>query len=261
MYRLARQWNLSTEVSLAAALLFGVHPVHSESVAWVAALPDPLAAIFILSSLLLYERYYHGRLRKPVVLGASIALALAAMLSKEVAAVFPVFLVAREMLERPEGETLSGAITRAGRRAAPFFAMIVLYLGMRYYVLGFLRRDEPNSLGIPALQVLATIPSILLSYARMLFVPFPLAVMYGNTYVLSMSAVQFFVALIAVAAIIAGAIWQESRGDCGGHSACADVLSEFLVAKRTGDDEQRDESDSGVAVPAQLPGGILFRPT
>src|SRR6185369_3960941 len=214
VYHLARQWKLSTEVSLAAALLFGVHPVHSESVAWVAALPDPLAAIFILSSLLLYERYHHGRLRKPVVLGASIALALAAMLSKEVAAVFPVFLVAREMLERPEGETLSGAITRAGRRAAPFFAMIVLYLGMRYYVLGFLRRDEPNSLGIPAIQVLITIPSILLSYARMLFVPFPLAVIYGNKYVLS-SDVQFFGALIAVAAIIAGAIWLVRSSPIG----------------------------------------------
>lgn len=207
VYRLARQWNLSTAVALAAALLFGLHPIHSESVAWVAALPDPLAAIFTLSSLLLYERYYHERIRKPVVLGASIALALAAMLSKEVAVVFPVFLVAREMLERSEGETLKNAITQAARRAAPFFAMIVLYLGMRYYVLGFLRQDEPNSLGIPPIQVLITIPSILLSYARMLFVPFPLAVMYGNTYVLSLSDVRFFGAAIAVAAIIAGAIW------------------------------------------------------
>lgn len=227
VYRLARQWNLSTQVSLAAALLFGLHPVHSESVAWVAALPDPLAAIFILSSLLLYERYYHGRSRMPVVLGASIALALAAMLSKEVAAVFPVFLVAREMLEKPEGETLSGAITRAGRRAAPFFGMIVLYLGMRYYVLGFLRRDEPSSLGIPAIQVLITIPSILLGYARMLFVPFPLAVMYGNRYVLSMSDVQFFGALIAVSAIIAGAIWLVRSSPIGRRALAFLII--FLV--------------------------------
>lgn len=227
VYRLARQWNLSAEVSLAAALLFGLHPVHSESVAWVAALPDPLAAVFILSSLLLYERYYHGGLRKPVFLGASIALALAAMLSKEVAAAFPVFLVAREMLEKPDGETLSGAITRAGRRAAPFFAMIVLYLGMRYYVLGFLRRDEPNSLGIPALQVLITIPSILLSYARMLFLPFPLAVMYGNKYVLSMSDVQFFGAVIAVAAIIAGAIWLVRASPIGRRALAFLII--FLV--------------------------------
>lgn len=207
VYRLARQWNLSTEVAMAAALLFGVHPVHSESVAWVAALPDPLAAVFILCSMLLYERYYHGQGRKPIVLGASIALALAAMLSKEVASVLPFFLVAREIFERPQGETVRRNIVRAARRTAPFFAMIVVYLGMRYYVLGFLSRDEPSSLGIPTTQVLITIPSILLSYARMLFAPFPLAVMYGNRYVESLSDTQFFGAAIGVAALVAGAIW------------------------------------------------------
>ena len=72
LYKLALQWNLSTGTSLAAALLFGLHPVHSESVAWVAALPDPLAALFILSSLLLFESHFHGRLRHPVALGSSV---------------------------------------------------------------------------------------------------------------------------------------------------------------------------------------------
>lgn len=227
VYRLARQWNLSTEVAMAAALLFGVHPVHSESVAWVAALPDPLAAVFILCSLLLYERYYHGQGRKPIVLGASIALALAAMLSKEVASVLPFFLVARETFERLDGETVRRTIVRAARRTAPFFAMIVVYLGMRYYVLGFLRQDEPNSLGIPATQVLITIPSILLSYVRMLFAPFPLAVMYGNKYVLSVSDVRFFAAALGAAAIVAGAIWLV-RSSPAGRRALAFLII-FLV--------------------------------
>jgi tetratricopeptide (TPR) repeat protein len=227
VYRLARQWNLSTEVAMAAALLFGVHPVHSESVAWVAALPDPLAAVFILSSLLLYERYHRGQGRKPIVLGASIALALAAMLSKEVAAVFPLFLVVREAFERPQGETVGRTIGRAARRTVGFFAMIVVYLGMRYYVLGFLRQDEPNSLGIPAMQVLITIPSILLSYARMLFAPFPLAVMYGNRYVLSLTDVRFFGAALAAAAIVAAAIWLV-RSSPAGRRALA-FLFIFLV--------------------------------
>jgi protein O-mannosyl-transferase len=227
VYRLARQWNFSTEVAMAAALLFGVHPVHSESVAWVAALPDPLAAVMILSSLLLYERYYHGQAKKPAVLGASIALSLAAMLSKEVAAVFPLFLVAREVLERLEGETVGRAIGRAARRTAPFFAMIVLYLGMRYYVLGFLRQDEPNSAGIPATQVLITIPSILLSYARMLFAPFPLAVMYGNRYVLSPLDVRFVAAAIAVTALVAGAIWLAWSSPVGRRALAFLII--FLV--------------------------------
>jgi len=206
VYRLARQWNLSIEASMASALLFGVHPVHSESVAWVAALPDPLAALFILSSLLLYERYYR-QARKTFVLAASIALALAAMLSKEVAAIFPFFLVAREILDKPREDSIGAVIVRAAKRAAPYFAMIVIYLGMRYYVLGFLSKDEPSSASISAIRVLTTLPSIMLGYARMLFAPFPLAVIYGNKYVPSISDVRFYGAALAIAAILGVAIW------------------------------------------------------
>ena len=202
LYKLAVQWNLSTETALASALLFGLHPVHSESVAWVAALPDPLAAVFILSSLLLYEGHYHGRVRQRVALGSSVAFALMAMLSKEVAVIFPFFLAARESLDRPSGEKLGATGLRVLKRTAPFFAIIVLYLGMRYYVLGFLFHDEPKSLGIPGWQVLLTIPPVLLSYARMLLIPFPLAVIYGNTYVQSAADARFWAATLAVIALI-----------------------------------------------------------
>ena len=227
VYRLARQWKLSTEVAMAAALLFGVHPVHSESVAWAAALPDPLAAVFILCSLLLYERYYHGQGRKLIVLGASIALALAAMLSKEVAVVFPFFLIVREALDRTEGETVGQTVVRGARRTAPFLAMIVPYLGMRYYVLGSFTQNEPTSLGIPAIQVLITLPSILLGYLRMLFAPFPLAVMYGNRYVLSLSDVRFFGAALAVTAILAVAIWLVRSSPVGRRALAFLII--FLV--------------------------------
>lgn len=227
VYRLARQWNVSTEVAAAAALLFGVHPVHSESVAWVAAMPDPLAAVFILSSLLLYERYYHGQGRKPAAVTASVVLALAAMLSKEVAVIFPLFLVVREALDLTGGERLRSTIARAARRTTPFFVMILLYFGMRYYVLGFLRQDEPKSAGIPAMQVLITIPSILVSYARMLVAPFPLAVMYGNKYVQSPLDVRFFGAALAVTAIVAAAIWFV-RASPAGRRALA-LLVVFLL--------------------------------
>src|SRR5262249_44088429 len=147
VYLLRRPMELSFEVSAASALLFGLHPVHSESVAWVSALPDPLATLFILSSLLLYERYYEkGGIRNPLALYASVALALMAMASKEVAVIYPVFLVAREALGRGK-ENITELATRVVTRTAPFFAAIGLYLGMRYYVLGFLRQDEPKSLG------------------------------------------------------------------------------------------------------------------
>ena len=227
LYKLAIQWNLSTETALASALLFGLHPVHSESVAWVSALPDPLAALFVLSSLLLYEAHYHGRVRHPAALGSSVAFALIAMLSKEVAVIFPFFLAARESLERPSGEKLGETVLRVMKRTAPFFVIIFLYLGIRYYVLGFLRQDELKSLGVPATQVLITIPSVLLAYARMLFVPSSLAVVYGNTYVQSLADARFWAAAVAIAALLLAAMWLV-RSSPTGRRALAFLII-FLV--------------------------------
>src|SRR5262245_41712969 len=215
VYRLARQWGLSFEVAVAAALLFGLHPVHSESVAWVAALPDPLAAVFLLSSLILYERYFRGRTSPTFVLVASVALALLAMLSKEVAVIFPVFLAVREVLDKQQIAKLSELIARIARRVWPFVAAVGVYLGMRYLVLGFLRHDEQKSLGIPAFQVLLTIPSVLISYARMLLIPFPLSVMYDNKYVTSAADPRFCGAALALIAMFVLSCWLVRKSPTG----------------------------------------------
>ncbi len=42
-------------------LLFGLHPVHVESVAWVAERKDLLCALFFLMSILAYLNYVHGK--------------------------------------------------------------------------------------------------------------------------------------------------------------------------------------------------------
>ena len=45
-------------------LLFGLHPVHVESVAWVAERKDLLCALFFLLSLVMYTKYAGGRRRE-----------------------------------------------------------------------------------------------------------------------------------------------------------------------------------------------------
>ena len=159
--------------------------------------------------------------------GIAIVLWLVVQALSRVAAIFPFFLVVREILDKPREESMGAIIVRAVRRTAPFFATIVIYLGMRYYVLGFLRRDEPSAASIPAIQVLITIPSIMLSYARMLFAPYPLAVMYGNKYVPSISDVRFFGAALAIAAILGVAIWFVRDSPVGRRALAFLIL--FLV--------------------------------
>jgi tetratricopeptide (TPR) repeat protein len=207
VYTLAQRWSLSREVSAAAALFFGVHPVHSESVAWVAALPDPLACVFILCSLILYERHYYGKSRNLIFITLSVFLAFLSFLSKEVAMVFPVFILVRELLERREVDTLISTFTRAAIRAAPFFAALAVYIAMRYAVLGFFSQTEPKSVGIPDLHVLLTIPSILLGYARLMFLPYPLAVIYDTGYVQSPNDLRFLSSLLLLSGIVVVSIW------------------------------------------------------
>ena len=86
-------------------LLFGLHPVHVESVAWVAERKDLLCALFFLLSLVMYTKYAGGRHReegdetdwKRSFTDKNYLLALAffvlALLSKPMAVSLPVVLL------------------------------------------------------------------------------------------------------------------------------------------------------------------------
>ena len=67
--------------SAAAGLLFAVHPIHTESVAWMAGRSDVVCAVFFLGSVLLY--LVHRATQNLAWLLAAAAAALGAMLSKE----------------------------------------------------------------------------------------------------------------------------------------------------------------------------------
>ncbi|MCX8072888.1 MAG: tetratricopeptide repeat protein [Candidatus Binatia bacterium] len=70
----------AARASFVAALLFAVHPIHTESVAWMAARPDPMVATFMLTALCLV---LSPRPLPFVGAAAVAALVLAALLSKE----------------------------------------------------------------------------------------------------------------------------------------------------------------------------------
>jgi|GEM_PF-1065701 len=83
--------------ALGAALLFATHPIHTESVCWMAGRSDNLATLFIIPSFLSYLHWKRDRGRW-WWLALSAALFLGGCLSKETAAGFLLIVVAADLL-------------------------------------------------------------------------------------------------------------------------------------------------------------------
>ncbi|MGH7276665.1 MAG: tetratricopeptide repeat protein [Candidatus Rokuibacteriota bacterium] len=98
--------------SLVAALLFAVHPLRVESVAWVTERRDVLCGLFYLLALLAYLRYRESGGRRAYL--ASLALFAAALLSKSMAVTLPAVLLLLDVYPLRR---------RAWREKIPFFAL------------------------------------------------------------------------------------------------------------------------------------------
>jgi tetratricopeptide (TPR) repeat protein len=106
-------------VALVAALLFGVHPLHVESVAWVAERKDMLSTFFFLSSLLSYVFY-----RRRAAAGwycLSIVLFILALFSKPIVVTLPLVMFLCDYLE---GRRFDRA---AVLEKLPFFALSAIF--------------------------------------------------------------------------------------------------------------------------------------
>ncbi len=123
---LARRLGLSPKVSFWGALLFAVHPIHVESVTWIAALKDPLFTGLMVGSVICFLIY--RRTLRPRDYALCLGFMIAALLSKSIALVTPLlFLAIDRLLEgRP---TWRLSITRVAAPAiisALFFVQFVM---------------------------------------------------------------------------------------------------------------------------------------
>lgn len=120
-------------VALVAAGLFALHPIHTESVAWIAAVTDLELAVFYLAAFLLYLRLPEAKSTfwTRAAMCASFALAL---LSKEQAMTLPVLAMAFEHFYRGNHATTTSK--EKFSRYAPLWVVAVLYLAVRAAVIG-----------------------------------------------------------------------------------------------------------------------------
>lgn len=65
IFSLLRRWAYSAAVAFTIALIFAVHPVHVESVSWIAGSPDLLFSLAFLGSLWFATSYRDSRVHRP----------------------------------------------------------------------------------------------------------------------------------------------------------------------------------------------------
>ena len=123
--RIAQAIKLPERTALAGALLagliFGLHPVHVESVAWISERKDVLSAFFFLLSLLAYMRYALAPYRG--LYAAALLLFALGLMSKPMVVSLPIVLL---LLDLYPLERLGKGLKRAIIEKIPFFALSIL---------------------------------------------------------------------------------------------------------------------------------------
>jgi tetratricopeptide (TPR) repeat protein len=177
--------------SAAVAALFAVHPLHVESVAWIAERKDVLSTFFGLACLWAYAGFARTGSRR--LYGLSLMLLTIGLLSKSMLVTLPVLMLLLDRwpldrLELPSARAPLAEWWEALRprlwEKAPFFAAALIAAGLTLWIqrmMGAMGEQaiREGTLGIAA----ADLPNVPYSYARYVAMnlwPSDLAVLYPH---------------------------------------------------------------------------------
>jgi tetratricopeptide (TPR) repeat protein len=211
-------------IATAGASIFGVHPVHIETVVWVSSATDSFMTLGIVASLLLWMQ----NVKSPdtrLKLG-SLACYAGALLFKETGVIFPAIVFLYLLLESsPTGDAEEGLGSRFRQAmwgTLPFVGVTIVYLLMRTLSLHAMPTQKPWISGI---DVLITQPWLLLFYLRHLIWPAKLSVFYDLVPVSGLRDIRFWLPLLALAALaLCAVLWWRWRREQAIPAACAWLL-------------------------------------
>jgi len=205
-YVLVRKLTGQFTTAWLAALIFGVHPIHHEVVAWVSGTTESLFAILFLLAFLAYLQSREGS--KGFWMALSCAAYALCLLSKETAIVLPALIfvdawIRYTPVESESGPDYAGRFRSALTPALLYLPIALLYLLVRFKILsGFGHSFAHVS---PAVWLI-TLPSILLFYVRNWFFPFRLSESYDLFYQTNLSPLHVLLPL-AILIALGAAVW------------------------------------------------------
>jgi tetratricopeptide (TPR) repeat protein len=175
---------------IVTGLLFGLHPLHVESVAWISERKDVLYAFFFLLALLAYIRYVSERdaskFSRDIHASAHRAYASALLLfflaaiSKPMAITFPVVLLILDWFPLQRLQTADGR-RRAFLEKTPFILISLALAGIAFYAQQS-AHAIPRRFLIPLMMKIMYAAKALMDYLIHMVLPFDLIPLYPHTY-------------------------------------------------------------------------------
>jgi Flp pilus assembly protein TadD len=203
-------------VAAFVGLLFGIHPMHVQSVAWVSERKDVLYTFFFLAGLIAYWHYLVRRAWP--LLALTFVLFLLSCLAKGMAVAFPLVMVlldywrGRPLLER-----------RAVLEKLPFLAVSVLFglialdvqRGGEFHGAFHTIGERSTALAVPyaltPLQKLVLPARACMTYVVRVFAPLNLCAFEPYPSATEMQQPGFFLAPLAFLAMLALMLWDARR--------------------------------------------------
>ena len=207
-FTLSRRLNVSPPLAGAIALIFAVHPAHSESVAWISGAPDLVLGAAMLGSMCFVDLLIEKETAKRWVL--ALFLYAVALGAKEVAFLYPAIVMVLVLSKMSQSETKSGW-SKAIRITWPFAVVAVLYLVVRLSILGIIERLPGNGASLG--QAILTAPAVFAFYLRQMIFPFWIGPSYPLRAIspANISMTNFVIPLIATLLAMWGMIWMARR--------------------------------------------------
>lgn len=166
-------------LSVITALLYIVHPVHTEAVTYVSGRADSLCVIFLLAIIIFQFKYWNSskKLNKIMYYSVIMIFFMLALLSKELAMMFPILWIFTEYCLRNK-DKYEGLLNRKFIFYLPIIAMTIVWFLIKNAIVPTEAAmvEDPNALKIAV--TLKTIPKVVFDYLRFSFFPFNLHMEY-----------------------------------------------------------------------------------
>lgn len=130
VYFLMRNF-VSPTTALTGTLLFAIHPIHTEAVTYISGRGELLMSFFLLGGVVAFLK--SERPRSLIMYLASLPLFFCALLAKEVAVVFPLFLLVADITVY-SSPWKSEPLARLKRHIGPLAVLGIYYLMRKFFV-------------------------------------------------------------------------------------------------------------------------------